>query len=779
MTELASHAAPTQASEAAPKPEIVWDGSFHSYRPTDDWRSKVSPTVRFFEPDSMDVDPVVLEVLRYRMWTINVAHGTTIQRISGSPILQILDFNMCILTGDGEIVMNAPYFQHLNSGAPYIVKYILENFGGEPGIKDGDIFLCNDPWIGAVHQMDVFIGMPVFVDGKIVAWVTNAAHQADLGGTAPGGFPQNAPDVFHDPTVFTPVKIVEAGTLRKDIEAAYLRQSRAPSMVAIDLRGQIAGVEFARSEILRACEQFGAATVRSTMARILDSAQQDFAELLKTIPDGTWTQVRYFDENLPGDRRTHRMQVNFHKEGDRLRIDNHGTDAQVDGPIGFTFACFKGAVLGGITLSTLYEQLFAAGGADRQIDWDVQPGLLNCVDWPAAVSAGSSQQLGSIDLAFETMSKMLTSIPGREDDVQAQSGSSNVLVFFGATETVSPSLPSADALGTGAGAHLDRDGIDTAGSSHSPLSLYPSTEETEMSYPILYLYRQQQIDSGGAGEFRGGVGNRFALASYDVDTLGLMTAGSAQSATTHSAPGLFGGYPSPTNETRVLRGANARLLYERGRVPVRPDDFDPSSQQRLGSKTEALPFKEEDVVLVRVPGGGGVGDPLNRDPQRVAEDVVDGLVSVQAATDVYGVVLGEDQTVDLQATQSLRDEYKRQRRDWTPVAEIWPEGESETTGAIGEPAFSIHPRIMSVDAGSERILQCTCGHRLAAGTANYKYGLLVDEQPVTAIPLVEDPTEFIDEPMAFRRYCCPGCLTMLVTEIARKADDPLPDVALG
>src|SRR5690625_5082994 len=655
MTESTKSAVESSGSQVMPEQEIVWDGTFHSYRPTADWRSKVAPSIEFFEPSFEDLDPVVSEVLRYRMWTINSAHGATIQRISGSPILQGLDFNMCILTGDGEVIMNAPYYQHLNSGAPYVVRYILENFGGEPGINDGDIFLCNDPWIGVVHQMDVFIGMPVFVDGKIVAWVTNAAHQADLGGTAPGGFPQNAPDVFHDPTVFPPIKIVEKGTLRKDLEGAYIRQSRGPAMVANDLRGQIAGVEFARKELLRACEQFGAQTVRNTMARILDSAQQDFAGTLKKIPDGTWTQVRYLDENLPGDRRTHRMQINLHKEGDRLRIDNHGTDAQTEGPNGFTFACFKGAILGGITLSTLYEQLFAAGGADRQIDWDVQPGLLNCVDWPAAVSAGSPQQLITVDLAFEAFSKMLACIPGRENDVQAQSGAPNVLIYFGATDAQAPALPSSDSYGTGAGAHLDRDGTDTAGYVYSPLSPYPSTEETEMSYPALYLYRQQQIDSGGAGEFRRGVGNRYALASYEVDTLGLMTAGSGQSATTNSAPGLFGGYPSPTSETRVLREAKARKLYEQGRVPVQPEDFESSAQLRLRSKTEALPFSENDVVLVRVPGGGGVGDPLNRDLHMVAQDVANNLVSQKAARDIYGVVVSSDQGVDLQATESLRE----------------------------------------------------------------------------------------------------------------------------
>ncbi|WP_020108284.1 hydantoinase B/oxoprolinase family protein [Nocardia sp. 348MFTsu5.1] len=770
----------TKTSELVESPPIKWDGLFHSYRPASDWEENLSPNIKFLDPGPIEVDPIVYEVLRYRMWTINTAHGATLVRISGSPVLQGLDFNMCILTAQGEVVMNAPYYQHLNSGAPFTIKHILEHFGGDSGVNDGDVFLCNDPWIGVVHQMDVFIGMPVFVDGELVAWVTNAAHQADLGGTAPGGFPQNAPDVFSDPTSFPPMKIVDGGKLRKDVERAYLRQSRAPGMVAMDLRGQIAGVQFARGELLRACDQFGAATVRATMGQVLDGAQREFAETLRQIPDGTWSQIRYLDEKMPGDRETHKMQVNIHKVGDRLRIDNHGTEVQSEGPNGFTFACFKGAILGGITLSMLYEQLFAAGGADRQIDWDVEPGLLNCVDWPAAVSAGSPQQLITVDLAFEAMSKMLACVPGKEADVMAQNGAPNVLVFFGAEGVESPFLPSSDAMSTGAGAHLDSDGVDTTGYVYSPLSRYPSTEDTELQYPILYVYREQQVDSGGAGEFRGGVGTRFAMVPYRSKTLGIMTAGAAQSATTHAAPGLFGGYPAPTSLVEVLAETDLHELYGDGRIPVKADDFGRTSEITLRSKTEAMSLGENDAVIVRIPGGGGVGDPLSRDPQRVADDVADGAVSVGAALDIYGVVFDETGLLDESATNAHRAELVAERKSWKPVASWWAEAATlEPAAATGGPAFRIHPRIESVDDASARVLKCTCGHVLAPGTANYKFGLLYDENPVTKLPLVMDPSPMLDEPMVFRRFCCPGCLSLMVTEVAREADGPLPEVNLA
>lgn len=771
----------TTVDERSSSTDVVWDGKFHSYRPTSDWAHRVSPKVRFFDASDSKVDPITYEVIRHRLWTINTAHGETLQRVSGSPMFQILDFNMCILTAEGEVVMNAPYFQHLNSGASFVVRYVLEHFSEDPGIHDGDIFLCNDPWIGVVHQPDVCFAMPVFSNGELVAWVTNAAHQADLGGTAPGGFPQNAVNVFHDPTVIPPVKIVEGGKMRTDIEQMYLRQSRLPDLVALDLRAQIAGVRFARDEILRSCAQVGTGVVRASMDRVISSAQKDFQEKLRKIPDGTWTQVRYFDEKLPGDRGTQRVQVNIHKKGDRLRIDNQGTDVQAEGPNGMTFCCFKGAVLGGITLSMLYDQLFAAGGADRQIDWDVEPGLLTCVDWPAAISAGSAQQLALIHVAFETVSKMLACSPGSELDLQAAACDANAWVLFGADERGVPfGAPLTDCLATGTGARAASDGVDGAGFVYSPLSRYPSTEESELFYPMIYLYRRQLTDSPGAGEWRGGGGMRFAVAGYRAGMLGVMTAGAAQSTTTHGAPGLFGGYPSPTAELRVLPDTNLTEMFKSGRVPLHHDEIATDNEQVLRNKTEGIILGVDDVVAGRFGGGGGLGDPSSRQPDLVAVDVQQGWVSREAARDLYGVVLGDDLQVDAEATATLRNEVIAARRGWQPASSRWPVKEPvESVAATGEGTRKVHPHVQAADVDGERVLACTCGQVLTQYRGNYKLGLLVDDSPVTAIPLVGDPARFLDVPMVFRRYCCPRCSTILASEVVRADEFPVPDMVFS
>ena len=132
---------------ADPYDSIVWDGLVHSYRPGPDWRTRVPPALPLSTDHDDALDPVTFEVLRHRLWTINIAHGDTLVRMSGSPIFQAQDFTMSLLTEDGEIVMSAPFIQYLAAGAPLVVRYLMEHFGERPGIADGDVFLASDPGV--------------------------------------------------------------------------------------------------------------------------------------------------------------------------------------------------------------------------------------------------------------------------------------------------------------------------------------------------------------------------------------------------------------------------------------------------------------------------------------------------------------------------------------------------------------------------------------------------------------------------------------------------------
>ncbi len=770
-----------EATTAVPS-DVNWDGNLHSYRPAPGWEELISPSVELHTEVDADLDPVTFEVIRNRLWTINIAHGEMLTRISGSPVFQSLDFNMCIMTETGEIAMNAPFLQFIASGSPMVVRYILERLSEEPGIEEGDVFLSNDPWIGATHQMDVNIVQPLFVDGKVFGWISSAGHQYDLGGVVPGGWPQNAIDVFHDPIVFSPFKLVERGKLRTDLERMYLRQSRVPDLLALDLRAQMAGCRFAVEQLQQTCEQFGAGTVKAAMNRILDNAQRSFADKLSAIPDGTWSEVRYFDEKLPGDRATYRMQVNVEKRGDRIRVTNEGTDPQVDGPNNFVFTGFKGSLMGVVAVTALYEHMFALGGAERQIDFEPTPGLLTCADYPAPVSGGVMNILCHQDALMNIFSRMLSTVPEFKQDVVVAGPEWPLLVFEGFDDRGNYfGQALMDPVAMGSGARSYKDGVDTSGPAWSPLIKLLNVEGSEQWYPVLYLYRRELIDGAGAGTWRGGTGMEFGVTPYRAQSISVVTNTGGQSVSTHGGPGIYGGYPSPSSRYLMATGTDIEDTFAQKRVPEHIDAIQSDERVLLRGKSNGTPLGTGDVLETTFTGGGGYGDPIEREPEHVERDVANGYVSREAAASLYGVAVGEDGAVDATETDRLRAAERAARAEWRPVGEIADiEPVELSSEATGDPEFSVHEYLNVRDHEGHRILACNrCDHAIADYRGNYKAGLLADTQPLTLLPHVIDPQHFLDEDMVLRRYCCPGCQTLMSVEVVRRSEPPVSEFALA
>ena len=751
--------------------QIDWNGRTHSYRPKPDWADRISPNLKLHRSFDDDLDPVTFEVLRQKLWTINLAHGETITRISGSPLLAALDFNMSILTEDAEVVVNAPYVQFLNAGAPLGIRYILETYSGKPGIDEGDIWCCNDPWIAACHQMDVMFAAPIFVDGMLFGWVANAGHQYDLGGIVPGGWPQNAEDVYSDPVVLTPFKMVERGELRPDMEALYLRQSRMPDLVALDLRAQIAGVVLARDQIIGLAKRYGAGTVKAAMRRMLDQAQESFRQTLLKVPDGTWSEIRYLDEALPGQRTTQRTELTITKKGDRITINNAGTDAQTPGTNGIPFTSFSGSITGIISVSMLYAQLFAYGGCERQIDYDLTPGLLLCVDYPTAVSGGILQTIPMMNAVQSILSRMMACDDTLRPDLVAPCGDFMLPVLIGYDDRGKYfGQAILDSFGCGSGARSFGDGVNSSGPTFSPLSVVLNVELIEQWYPLLFLYRKEDADGGGAGEWRGGNGLRSAITPYRSESMTVVTNSGGQCISALNAGGLFGGLPSPAGHYLVRYGTD---LLERARNRIMPAGIEELQAERtvpLRAKSNGTPLDAGDVMEIRIGGGGGYGDPLERDPARVARDVALGYASAGAATSIYGVTLTPGGDVAAEPTEALRQRLRGDRASWRASGAA---DDARTTPATGEPRRLIHAYIASVDQDGERVLACDkCGHRYCGYSGDYKAAALMEESPVTTIPSAADPAYYVDEPLVLRRFCCPGCLVQVCAEVT-KADEPV------
>src|SRR2546426_653444 len=289
-----------------------YDGTTFSYIPGD--TLNIDPSLILHRDFTDKIDPITYEVIRHNLWNINEELGMTIQRISGSPVaMYAFDLNSSIFTEDGEFIYYGPYQLYMSGVSDVQVKWTLEHRSKNPGIHEDDMFLSNDPWVGAAHQMDVTLLTPVFHEGKLFCWVTNVLHKHGVGGITPGSFCPNARDAFDEGILIPPVKIVERGELRKDIEGVYLRASRKPYLVALDLRAQIAGNNTAKKRILHLIQRYGADVVKGVMRKIIDTAEQAFVAKLAKVPDGTWRERSYVEVAYVGDRKTYQVMLTMRK----------------------------------------------------------------------------------------------------------------------------------------------------------------------------------------------------------------------------------------------------------------------------------------------------------------------------------------------------------------------------------------------------------------------------------------------------------------------------------
>jgi N-methylhydantoinase B len=385
----------------------------------------IDPRLRLHTDWTDKVDPITYEVVRHHLWNINEELGMTIQRISGSPVaMYAFDLNSSIFTEDGEFIYYGPYQLYMSGVSDVQVKWTLEHRSANPGIFEGDMFLSNDPWVGAAHQMDVTLLCPIFWEGKLFCWITNVLHQYDVGGITPGSFCPNARDAFDEGILIPPVKIIERGELRRDIEAVYLRASRKPYLVALDLRAQIAGNVAAGRRIVKLIERYGPDVVKGVMRRIIDTAETAFLQKMAKLPDGVFRERTYVEVARVGDRGTYQVLLTMEKRGDQLVFDNAGTAPQT-GAINTTYSGWRGSILTAVNELLCWDQLYAIGGALRHIQFRPALGAFTCATHPASVSTAPVQAMEiSLYPAYNTLSKLLAGDPQLRRDVMCIGGTS-------------------------------------------------------------------------------------------------------------------------------------------------------------------------------------------------------------------------------------------------------------------------------------------------------------------------------------------------------------------
>jgi N-methylhydantoinase B len=610
------------------------------------------------------LDPLTYEVIRHRLVAITEEMGDAIKRMSGSVVVtDCNDFGAGIMDEVGETVQVGLYNMQLGSSLDMATRWTLANRSGNPGIHPGDQFLLNDPWVGGgLHQNDVTVLAPVFYDGLLFGWTAAVAHQVDLGGVSPGSWSVEGRDVFAESIPIPPIKIVEHGRIRSDVEDSYLRRSRVPKLVGLDLRAKIGSNNVAQSRLTALIDKYGADTVKAVMKKMMNDAEHQLRRKLSELPDGDWSSVAHQDGARAGDQDIYKIVLNMSKRGDHLTFDFTGTDSQVDGIINCTLAGLRGGVMP-ILLTMLCPDIpWAPGGIWRCISVVSEPGTINNCTFPAGIGKASVNSAWSTQNAVsETVAQMLGTHPVHgKAAMSVCSGTWDLTLLAGVDQRGGGFVTMlCDAMAGGLGAKVDGDGVDTGGENCIPMGRVADVEINEFAFPMLYLWRREEMDSGGPGRWRGGVGASSCFIPYDspLDSVHLVV--SATGKTIPQAPGLSGGYPAATQWDVLIRDATVREQLAAGHIP--------RSLEELGGAAHELPthletdLAADDVYFTHWQGGGGLGDPLLREPDLVALDVRLKKVSRRGAEDVYGVILDDKDEADLAATAANRRDLRRRR----------------------------------------------------------------------------------------------------------------------
>ena len=747
----------------------IWDGVQRGYIPGETLRI---PGTLKMHSGTADVDPVTFEVIRYSLMNTNLEHGQTIQRLAVSPVTMITrDFQPSILTESGDLVFLGPYLQYFSNAQALTIKWILENRAGNPGIEPGDMFVSNDPYVGTPHQPDTIVAAPVFVGDELFCWVANVMHHADVGGSVMGSFCVDATDMFTDPPAFPPFKLVSRGEVRRDLEGMFLRQSRVPTEVHMDLRAAISANRVAVERITALVDRYGADAVKAVMNRVLDAGERTVAQRLSKIPDGRWSHRLYAEAARTGDSGIYTYQVTVRKQGEHLYVDNAGTDPQA-GSINVTYAGFSGAFLAALTASLTADLAGAYGGVYRRVHFEPVPGTLSCADFPAAVSpAGIYTMETLISLSGTVIGKMLACA---EPEVARLAIGPAHPVFYGfISGGVHPTgepfvATNADNMIGSLAASPAGDGVDFGGHFWIPEGTASNIEELELLWPMLSLYRRAlKAGADGAGRFRGGRG--FVEAGIPWTVPGLAAAVYVDESFP-KAVGPFGANPGSAGHFRLRHGTDVVARLAAGEVP---QDFDAigGAEAEVEAKGPMLMMGADAAWEWTGANAPGFGDPLARDPGLVEADVATGALPADAAERVYGVVPGDSET------QKLRTERLASR-----LADAVPPAGPPATVPAGVPLRVLAGELALVerDGRPEAFVTVTGRAVLAPASGNFKDGCAVLERPLrTVAPEFATREGRAGYLVRYREYLCPVTGLRVDSEIIADGDEALHDIVIG
>lgn len=574
------------------------------------------------------IDKILVSVLQRRFKSITEEMGLTLLRTARSPILnEARDFVTGLYDSRGRMLEQTEYIPVLAFALQPVCQYLVDYFSSE--IYPGDIILHNDVFTKGNQLADVAVFKPIFHKGDLVAWAACKGHQADVGGAVPGAYNPQAREVWQEGLRIPPVKIYERGIFRRDVWNMIFSNIRY-SIVEEDIRAEIGGCVVGERGILSLLQRYGKDIFESHIQYLFDSTEKMMRHEIEAIPDGTYEGESYVYYDGFNEGSKFKISLNIRVKGSDIYFDYTGTDPQTEGFVNAPYGASVSAII--LTfLMMVNPDIPHNDGIIRPIHIHIPEGTFLNVKFPGASTFGNSITGPHSDAIIKALAK---AIPER---VTAGWNRMHSLVLF--EKDPRKEAPYVDimfnALKGGSGATYGVDGYDHIGLINCAGGILAQDPEMfELTDPHILFKHEYVTDSGGAGQWRGGLGVETLFKIYGEEVTGVVMGDGVEEEA--RAFGLYGGKAGILNKIE--------LFY--------PDScvYSPKSKEIV----KGIP--KGTIIHQIAGGGGGYGDPYKRPVERILKDVQNDIVSVEKAMEDYGVVIDPlTMRVNKEETRKLRN----------------------------------------------------------------------------------------------------------------------------
>jgi N-methylhydantoinase B len=570
-------------------------------------------------------DPITAELFRNAIVALADEMALTIYRAAYSGVLKnIMDYSTAICDAQGRLVAQGLSLPGHLASIPSALKACLAHFMDD--IAEGDVLVMNDPYEGGMHLPDIFIFRPFFAAGssKPLAWATTVCHHTDVGGRVPGSNASDSTEIFAEGLRLPPLKLMEKGVYNDTLLRIIDRNVRLPGRVMGDIRAQLAACEIALRGMADLVARHDVPTLTALLGETMDHSERLARHCLSELADGEATFTDWIDDDQIDAGVPIKLVCTVRKTGEKMVFDWTGSSPQVKGAINNTWSYTAGASYCAAKC-VMSINMANNDGVFRAIEVIAQPGTITNALPPAACAARGLTGFRAADCAFGALAQLYP------DRVFAASDGGNTGITIGGTDKDRKPYIYVDFLSGAWGGRPTRDGLDGNTNMFANMASF-SVEVIEAENPLEVLDYEMLPDTGGPGQFRGGLSLRRTWRMLADE--GILQVRADRS--THRPYGLQGGGP----------GSPSRNVLN----PGTPEE------QVLAAKL-TMNFKAGQVFRHELPGAGGWGSPLERDPDAVLADLRAGKITTEGALRDYGVVVaGTPPAVDHAVTIALRAE---------------------------------------------------------------------------------------------------------------------------